>query len=136
MTLSVTLAYPPSTNRLVRVGKGGAYKPKEVIAWTKDAVARLVAAGAKLLVGDVAVAVALHPKATKQGLAYARRIDLDNAIKGALDACQGVVFENDQQVVRLHAAVSFPLHNGGLTVMAWELSDPAPNLRHYLELTA
>ena len=133
MTISVTLAYPPSTNRLTRMANGIAYKPSEVKAWCKEAAWRLQAAGAKPLVGDVAVAVALHPKATKKGVAYARRIDLDNAIKAALDACQGVVFDNDRQVVRLHAVVSFPLNKGGLTVMAWELNDPAPNLEPYWE---
>jgi Holliday junction resolvase RusA-like endonuclease len=104
-----------------------------VIAWTEDAVKRLKAVGAKVIVGPVAVAIALHPKSTKNGQPYARRIDLDNAIKGALDACQGLVFVNDNQVTRIHAVVSFPMTNGGLSLMAWHAADPAPDFETYVE---
>lgn len=116
MSLTVTLAYPPSTNRLVRLAHGIAYKPKQVRDWTKDAVQRLRAAGAKLTDGAVAVDVLLHPKATKHGRPFKRRIDLDNAIKATLDACQGVVFADDHQVVRLSAALAPAKPDGGLTV--------------------
>jgi len=116
MSLTVILAYPPSTNRLVRLAHGIAYKPKPVRDWTKDAVQRLRAAGAKLADGAVAVDVLLHPKATKHGRPFKRRIDLDNAIKATLDACQGVVFADDHQVVRLSAALAPAKPDGGLTV--------------------
>ena len=117
MSLTVILAYPPSTNRLVRLAHGIAYKPKPVRDWTKDAVQRLRAAGAKLADGAVAVDVLLHPKATKHGRPFKRRIDLDNAIKAALDACQGVCFVDDRQVISLSAAVGEALPCGGLTVL-------------------
>ena len=123
MSLTVTLAYPPSTNRLVRMANGIAYKPKAVRDWTKDAVARLRAAGAKLLTGSVQVAVELHPKATKVGKPYRRRVDLDNALKAALDACQGLVFSDDRQVTRLYAAVGPALAAGGLTVTIAPVED-------------
>ena len=116
MSLTVTLAYPPSTNRLVRMANGIAYKPKAVREWTKDAAYRLRVAGASILDGPVAVGVLLHPKQTKRGAPHKRRIDLDNAIKATLDACQGVVFIDDQQVVRLSAALAPAKPDGGLTV--------------------
>jgi len=90
MSMTVTLAYPPSTNRLVRMANGIAYTPKPVRDWTKDAVARLRAAGANLLTGSVQVAVELHPKATKVGKPYRRRVDLDNALKAALGGIAGL----------------------------------------------
>ena len=123
MSLTVILAYPPSTNRLLRMANGIAYKPKPVRDWTKDAVQRLRAAGANLVDGEVAVQVLLHPKATKKGVAFRRRIDLDNAIKATLDACQGVVFIDDQQVVRLSAALAPAKPDGGLTVTVAPASD-------------
>ncbi len=133
MSLTVTLAYPPSTNRLTRLANGIAYKPKLVRDWTNDAVARLRAAGAKLLPGDVAVAVQLHPKATKIGKPYRKRVDLDNAIKAALDACQGLVFDNDRQVVRLYATVGPALTAGGLTVTIAPAEDAGPTQEYPLE---
>ena len=111
------LAYPPSTNRLVRLAKGIAYKPKVVRDWTQDAAYRLMVAGATILDGPVAVGVLLHPRQTKQGSPHKRRIDLDNAIKAALDACQGVCFVDDRQVISLSAAVGEALPCGGLTVL-------------------
>ena len=132
----VLLGYPPSANRLVRLGRGVPYKSKAVTAWTKDAVARLRAVRPKVLEGPVAIAIALHPKATKTGEPYARRIDLDNAIKGVLDACQGLLFTNDNQVTRIHAAVSFPITHGGLTLMAWNVADVAPDFERLLQKTA
>lgn len=117
MPLVVTLAYPPSTNRLVRLANGIAYKPKVVRDWTRDAAYRLRVAGAAILEGPVSVGVLLHPKQTRKGTPPKRRIDLDNAIKAALDACQGVCFADDQQVVSLSAAVGEALPCGGLTVL-------------------
>lgn len=116
MSLTVSLAYPPSTNRLVRMANGIAYTPKKVRDWTQEAGARLRLAGATLMDEDVAVRVLLHPKATKAGVAFRRRIDLDNALKATLDACQGVAFVNDSQVVRLSAEIAPAKRDGGLTV--------------------
>lgn len=116
MPLVVTLSYPPSTNRLVRLANGIAYKPRAVREWTQEAAYRLRVAGAAILDGPVAVGVLLHPKQTKRGAPQKRRIDLDNALKAALDACQGVCFGDDQQVVSLSAAVGEALPWGGLTV--------------------
>ena len=114
--LTVSLAYPPSTNRLVRMANGIAYTPKAVKNWTKDAGLRLRAAGARMMEGKVAVTVLLHPKATKAGVPFKRRLDLDNAIKAALDACQGIVFTDDKQVVELSAILTEAIPGGGLTV--------------------
>ena len=115
-SLTVTLAYPPSTNRLVRMANGIAYTPKAVKDWTRDAGLRLRAAGARLMQGAVTVQVLLHPKATKAGVPFRRRIDLDNAIKATLDACQGIVFADDRQVVCLSAILGHAKPGGGLTV--------------------
>jgi Holliday junction resolvase RusA-like endonuclease len=41
---------------------------------------------------------------------------LDNAIKATLDACQGIVFADDHQVVCLSAILGHAVQGGGLTV--------------------
>ena len=105
----------------MRLGNGIAYKPRAVREWTQDAAYRLRVAGAAILDGPVAVGVLLHPKQTKRGSPHKRRIDLDNAIKAALDACQGICFVDDQQVISLSAVVGEALPYGGLTVR----SEPA-----------
>lgn len=44
------------------------------------------------------------------------RLDLDNCLKIALDAMQGVLFTNDRQVVELQARVGSAVADGALMV--------------------
>ena len=44
------------------------------------------------------------------------RFDLDNAIKGILDASQGIVFENDMDVERIVATRVWGAHDFGVTL--------------------
>jgi len=64
------------------------------------------------LEGPVSVRVALCPEMTAKGLASKTRLDLDNCLKVALDALQGVAFVNDKQVVELSAKIG-PAQIGG-----------------------
>jgi crossover junction endodeoxyribonuclease RusA len=45
-----------------------------------------------------------------------RRIDIDNAQKVAIDALQGVAYENDRQITSLSICLGSALENGGLSV--------------------
>ena len=45
-----------------------------------------------------------------------RRIDLGNCEKVAGDALQGIAYENDRQIVRLHMEVGEPTEGGALEV--------------------
>ena len=113
---TLSLPYPPSTNRLTRYGNGKAYASPQAQAWKQQAAWVAKAAGVRVTALPVAVAILLHPKANKDGSASKRRIDLDNAIKATLDALNGVAWLDDRQVIRLAAEVSDPLEHGGLTV--------------------
>lgn len=72
--------------------------------------------------GSVAVRLRLIPKANKDGSASKTVIDLDNALKVALDALQGIAYHNDRQVRRIVAEYgSEPAAGGGLAVEIKEL---------------
>lgn len=51
-----------------------------------------------------------------EGEASQSRIDLDNAIKAALDALQGVAYRDDKQVTRIVATVGEAIEHGGLSI--------------------
>ena len=114
--MRLSLAYPPSTNRLWRHQRGRMVVSAEAQAWKQAAVWQARAVGCPLLAGPVTVAMILHPRLTKTGKASQIRLDVDGPIKIALDALQGVAYANDKQVVRLSASIGAPQPEGGLTV--------------------
>jgi crossover junction endodeoxyribonuclease RusA len=71
----------------------------------------------------VALVVVLHPKMTKKGEASKTVIDLDNCLKVALDALQGVAYENDKQVRSIRLDYGEPLECGGLSISAHRHAD-------------
>ena len=60
--------------------------------------------------------VVLHPKLTEKGVASKTVIDLDNSLKVALDALQGLAFSNDRQVKKIALSYGYPVVGGGLSV--------------------
>ena len=114
---TVTLPYPPSANRYVRHTVNGSYRTREANAYRRQAQLMAMAAGMRVRhFGPVAIRAVLHPRLTKRGTASEVRVDLDNCLKVALDALQGIAFENDRQVTRIVLEVGYPLDGGGLTV--------------------
>ena len=71
------------------------------------------------LEGPVSVHVALCPEMTAKGLASKTRLDLDNCLKVALDALQGVAFSNDKQIVKIVAEIG-PAQVGGALMVEIE----------------
>jgi crossover junction endodeoxyribonuclease RusA len=65
---------------------------------------------------SICVNIKLLPKLTAKGDASKIILDLDNCLKVALDALQGVIIENDNQVKEIHASYGAATHNGGLIV--------------------
>lgn len=121
------LPYPPSTNRYWRNFRGMMVRSKEAIEY-KELVQQIASSsGLELRDGCVHVQMSLHPalpqdwvKRQKRDPNWAlgvRRIDLDNAQKVALDALQGIAYENDRQVTRLSIALGTPIEGGGLSVL-------------------
>jgi Holliday junction resolvase RusA-like endonuclease len=83
-----------------RVGVKGTYYPEGYTVW-RDAAQRLLRDacvrqnGGRLLTGPLSLEV------TFQGAHGSA--DLDNLVKSVLDAAQGMIFDNDRQVVQIQA---------------------------------
>ena len=110
--IRLILPYPVSANRYWRVFGGRVVHSAEARSYRN--VVQLKAREKRVcpMAGDVAVHVALCPELTKKGVASQTRLDLDNCLKVALDALQGIAFNNDKQVVKLVAELG-PAQVGG-----------------------
>ncbi|WP_256345072.1 RusA family crossover junction endodeoxyribonuclease [Neisseria gonorrhoeae] len=122
--IRLILPYPVSANRYWRIWRNRAVRSAEAAAY-RETVRRIAqGAGAMPSEGAVAVYVRLIPKANKDGGANKTVIDLDNALKVALDALQGVAYHNDRQVRRIAADYADePVAGGGLAVEVGELDE-------------
>lgn len=114
----VLLPYPISVNRYWTIdARSRRIVPtREGREWKANARSVMVMARPALSEGPVAVNVVLHPRQRKDGGANEARMDLDNALKAALDAMQGVFFANDRQVHAIYASIGDPRPDGGMTV--------------------
>lgn len=112
----VTLPYPPSANRYLRHTARGTYRTNEANAYRTQAQWLAKKACFTPVAGPVMVGVTLHPKTTNKGVASATVLDLDNCLKVAMDAMQGIAFENDKQVKQISMAYGEPMPDGGLTL--------------------
>lgn len=93
--VTVTLPMPPSANDYWRVWRGRAVVSTEARRYKQGAKLRALTQGMRPLDGPVCVSVVVYRK-RKAG-------DLDNSLKVLLDALKGVAYEDDGQVVELHA---------------------------------
>ena len=114
--MKVTLPYPPSANRYLRHTARGTYRTAEANHYKEYAKWAALASGARILDGDVALTIVLHPKLTEKGKASKTVIDLDNSLKVALDALQGLAFSNDRQVKKIALSYGPPIAGGELSV--------------------
>lgn len=113
----IRLSYPPSANRYWRIAQNRLYASTEAKAYKKEAALAAKFAGVvEPITGWVWVSVRLHPKQTKSGEASKTRIDLDNCLKVALDALNGVAWLDDSQITTITATLADARPNGGLTI--------------------
>jgi crossover junction endodeoxyribonuclease RusA len=113
----IILPYPPSANRLWRNARGRMIPSAEAVAFKGLAGIQAARARMPLRDGPVQVCVILHPKKPKRpGKGEVRSIDLDNALKAALDALQGIAYTNDRQIQRIVATRGEPVPSGALSV--------------------
>ena len=91
----LVLPVPPSAGLYWRLARGRIVKTAAARAYQQGVKLRALAQGCRPTSGPVAVTV--------QWFRAARRGDLDNHLKVALDALQGAVYRNDNQIVELHA---------------------------------
>jgi len=123
----IMLPYPPSVNRYWRNFRGRMVRSREAVDY-KEAV-RAIASEciAAPLEGCVKVVLVLHPprpldaarraKKDHRWVLNVRRIDLDNAMKVALDSLQEIAFFNDRQITNLEIRLGVPVVDGGLSVV-------------------
>ena len=112
--VTLTLPYPPSTNRYWRTFRGRTYVSSEATQYKK--AVKLLLGHHEPYDGLVALYVTLHPKLTSKGLASKVCMDIDNSIKVCLDSLQGILIVDDKQVRELHAVYGEPVRNGAVTV--------------------
>lgn len=118
----ITLPYPPSANRYLRHTARGTYRTAEADRYCA-AVQQIAAASvAGKHAGRVSLLAKLHPKTTKTGVASKTRMDLDNCIKVACDALQGVLYDNDRQIERISIEIGPPVCGGALSVEVLEVT--------------
>ena len=121
----INLPYPPSANRYLRHTSRGTYRTAEADRYCA-AVQQIAAASvAGKHNGRVSLIAKLHPKATKTGVASKTRMDLDNCIKVACDALQGVLYDNDRQIERISIEIGAPMCGGALSVEVLAIADGA-----------
>lgn len=119
---TILLPYPPSANRYLRHTARGTYRTAEAdryCAAVQQIAADAVAGKHK---GRVALLAKLHPKRTMAGKASKTRLDLDNCIKVACDALQGVLYDNDRQIERISIEIGPPVCGGALSVEVLEVT--------------
>ena len=113
------LPYPLSANRywksayIPRLKRVQVYPSKEALNYKK--AVRAIAYGTHLCSDPCWVTIVFHPKLTKEGGAYKRRLDLDNVLKVTLDALNGVAFVDDSLVHDIHISLGDPIEGGGVT---------------------
>lgn len=129
---SLVLPYPPSANRYWRVFRGRAVTSAAATAYKRDVAALARSAGlGGPSIAPIALEFVLRPprpldgdrRERLQGPLWhlpVRCLDLDNALKVAIDALQGIIYDNDNQVVSLRINRGIPVPNGALAV-SWRL---------------
>lgn len=115
--MTITLPMPVSANRYWRTFRGRMVVSAEAKAYKEQAGWLARAAGAELLTGDVSLTVRVYRPA--------KRGDLDNAIKILIDSMQGILYENDSQIVRIVAERYDDKHNPRVEVEAAAVSKPS-----------
>jgi crossover junction endodeoxyribonuclease RusA len=113
---TINLPYPPSANRYLRHTARGTYRTAEADRYCAEVQQIAAASVAGKHNGRVSLLAKLHPKATKTGVASKTRMDLDNCIKVACDALQGVLYDNDRQIERISIEIGGQVIGGALSV--------------------
>lgn len=121
--IRLVLPYPVSANRYwattARGGRAITYVTAEAKAFKRETMFCANAAGCyHPSTKPVSLWITLVPK---NGVC----MDLDNALKVTIDALKGVLYVDDSQVWRIHAARSEPDPNGAKTIVEFEEFKPA-----------
>jgi crossover junction endodeoxyribonuclease RusA len=133
---TLILPYPPSANRYWRIFRGRAVPSAEAALYKRLVWAVARSSGmSDPTTAPVALALILRPvrpldgdkRERLQGPGWhlsVRCIDLDNALKVALDALQGIAYANDKQVMRIRIERGVPVNDGALEI-SWTAMEAA-----------
>lgn len=126
------LPYPPSANRYWRHARGRTFVSSHAIAYRADAMRLAKQSSAQLLLAPISLSLVLHPvwsaswekrrRVDPHGHSC-RCLDIDNAQKVLLDALQGIIYVNDNQIVDLSISRGVPVPQGQIRA-AWTLWEP------------
>lgn len=115
---SYRLPYPVSTNVYWRTAVRG----RIAVTYLSDK-AKAYRTAVKAIVndvepidGDIQMTIRLAPKLTKKGQASKVCVDLDNGLKVAVDALNGIAYHDDKQIKRYDLAYCAPEPNGALYI--------------------
>jgi Holliday junction resolvase RusA-like endonuclease len=110
-TITFTVDGQPLPKQRPRIANGHAYTPQKTKAWEAlvQAEAWIAMQGRYALARDVAVTMVFRRHGS-------RRADCDNLQKSCLDGMNGVVYEDDSQIVQLHAEVQYGHQNPGVDI--------------------
>jgi Holliday junction resolvase RusA-like endonuclease len=93
--MKITLDMPPSANRYWRNVNGRVVRSREATAYKEYVALVCTVSGLQPVSGDVCVSVDVYRPA--------KRGDLDNFLKVAIDSLIGYAYFDDAQIVELHA---------------------------------
>lgn len=114
------LRYPVSANSYWRYFNGRVVVTSEAKDYKAHVAERARAIGTPVFEGDVKIWVTLHPKTKADGSQSKRVLDIDNCLKVTLDALQGPVLQNDNQIKAISASYGEARPDGGLRVVIAE----------------
>ena len=123
------LPYPPSANRYWRIFRNRAVPSSDASAYKRHVRALARSSGiSDPTIAPVSLALILRPLRPLDGDKRERLhgsewhlnlrcIDLDNALKVALDALQGIAYANDRQVRSIYIERGLPVNGGALEIL-------------------
>jgi Holliday junction resolvase RusA-like endonuclease len=93
--VKITLPYPPATNNLYATVRGRRVKTQRCRDFHADVHALALEAGIKRMAGELSLSVDIY-RPRRSG-------DLDNTLKIIQDSLTGLAWDDDSQVVEIHA---------------------------------
>lgn len=137
--MKLVLPYPISANRYwatmaMRNGAAVTYVTKEAKDYKRKAKLIALTAGMLPITRPIELAFTLHPPAVterfdksmrKVEVKCGTRMDLDNALKVAIDAMNGIAYEDDSQVERIRIEYGERRGRGELVI---EVAEFVPDL--------
>ena len=127
--LTIRLELNPVPASRPRVSKWGTYYGKRHQAFRSEALDLLSGMREEGVLPEVPMSGKLRvwvvfsikkPKTTK--LATPRG-DIDNYMKLLLDCCNGIIWEDDQQIAQINAFKNYAVHGGSIDLVVEEIDD-------------